>query len=86
LLIIIVGAFLFYWFFESQNDPRKDPLVIWINGGPGSSSFLGLFSENGPYKIVVEQNQPMLVDNPFSWNKNASYLMIDQPAGYFYFD
>jgi cathepsin A (carboxypeptidase C) len=51
---------------------------LWLNGGPGASSFLGLFAENGPYKINPDLT---LRDNPFSWNKRASYLMIDQPAG-----
>lgn len=72
------GDNLFFWFFESQRDPANDPLIIWLNGGPGSSSFLGLFSENGPYKINEDLT---LSDNPWSWNKCASYLMIDQPAG-----
>jgi carboxypeptidase C (cathepsin A) len=72
------GDNLFFWFFESQADPAHDPIVIWLNGGPGSSSFLGLFAENGPYKI----NEDMTLSaNPYSWNRNASYLMIDQPAG-----
>lgn len=73
-----LGAYIYFWFFESQNDPEHDPLVLWLNGGPGASSFLGLFAENGPYRI---NNGLTLCDNPYSWNKNASYLMIDQPAG-----
>ncbi|WP_422375943.1 S10 family peptidase [Roseibium sp.] len=72
------GDNLFFWFFESQTDPATDPLILWLNGGPGSSSFLGLFAENGPYKI---QDDLTLKDNPWSWNRRASYLMIDQPAG-----
>lgn len=24
-----------YWFFESQNKPETDPVVVWLNGGPG---------------------------------------------------
>jgi cathepsin A (carboxypeptidase C) len=42
---------LFYIFFESRSLPEEDPLVLWLNGGPGCSSSLGLFYENGPFKI-----------------------------------
>ena len=26
---------LHYWFFESQNKPETDPVVLWLTGGPG---------------------------------------------------
>jgi carboxypeptidase C (cathepsin A) len=28
-----------YWMVESENDPSTDPVVLWLNGGPGSLSF-----------------------------------------------
>ena len=75
------GAHLFFWLIESREDPATDPMVIWLNGGPGMSSLVGLFLENGPYKIEHAPGGHRLTDNPYSWNREATYLVIDQPAG-----
>jgi carboxypeptidase C (cathepsin A) len=72
------GDYLFFWFFAAENPSHNTPLVLWLNGGPGASSMLGLFAENGPYKIREDLS---LEENPYSWNKNAHYLVFDQPAG-----
>ncbi len=69
---------LFYWFFESRNDPENDPVVIWLNGGPGCSSTTGLFFELGP-SLISEDLKPIY--NPYSWNSNASVIFLDQPIG-----
>jgi carboxypeptidase C (cathepsin A) len=65
---------------ESQNDSKNDPLVIWFNGGPGCSSLLGFFQENGPVRVDPEINPTHQV-NEYSWNKNANMLYIESPAG-----
>ena len=70
---------LFFWFFESRNKPEKDPIVIWLNGGPGGSSMLGLFDEVGPCILKLGDNET--TPNQWAWNNNASLLFIDQPAG-----
>jgi len=72
------GHELFYWMFESRGDPSSDPLVIWLSGGPGCSSLLALFEENGPYSV---NKLGELELNPYSWNSNATAIWVDQPAG-----
>jgi len=73
------NANLFYWLFESQTNPSTDPLVLWLTGGPGCSSELAIFFENGPFQIDASTLQP--IPNPYGWNKNANLLYVDQPAG-----
>lgn len=68
---------LFYWFFESRNDPKKDPVLLWLNGGPGCSSLTGLFMELGPSSVTKDIK---LKYNPSSWNANASVIFLDQPV------
>lgn len=72
------GRQLFYWFVESENAPSEDPLVLWLNGGPGCSSLLGLLEENGPY---VMRHGGQFVKNEFRWSTNASILYLESPAG-----
>lgn len=72
------NANLFYWCFESQNDPSTDPLIFWLTGGPGCSSVLALLFENGP---VTVNNNLQLEPNPYGWNAQATVCWIDQPAG-----
>ncbi|KAK3065078.1 hypothetical protein LTS18_011288 [Coniosporium uncinatum] len=75
-----VGAkHLFFWYFESQDDPEHDPLTLWMTGGPGGSSMLGMLQELGP--CLIDKNGNSTVYNEFGWSKNSSLLFVDQPAG-----
>ena len=70
--------------FESRDKPDTDPLVIWLQGGPGCSSQLALFTENGPYMInknSTAKGTNKLLYNKYSWNNKANVLFLDQPLG-----
>jgi len=53
-------------------------LVIWLTGGPGCSSELAIFFEQGPFKI---NDDVTLRINPWSWNNASNLLFVDQPVG-----
>ncbi|KAJ6216550.1 hypothetical protein RDWZM_007707 [Blomia tropicalis] len=71
------GKRLFYWFVESQNNPSEDPVVLWLNGGPGCSSVEGLLTENGPFRVAA--NGKTLNLDPYSWNTFANVLYLESP-------
>merc|ERR1712000_483379 len=75
---------IFYWFFTSQNNPSTDPVILWLQGGPGCSDMGGgLFLENGPYYPQANFNTQTveLTKNVYSWNQNANVIYIDSPCG-----
>lgn len=56
---------VFFWFFEARNEKPEDaPLTVWINGGPGSSSMIGLFQELGPCGV---NSAGEVTYNPYAW-------------------
>jgi cathepsin A (carboxypeptidase C) len=73
------GRHLFYWFFESQKNPSRDPVILWLNGGPGYSSLMALFTENGPFRVLP--NGRTVTYDKYSWNSIANVLYIESPAG-----
>jgi len=78
------GRQLHYWYVASQQDPVNDPVVLWLNGGPGCSSVGGLLTENGP--IHVTEDGTTLIENEYAWNRIANVLYLESPAlvGYSY--
>lgn len=70
---------LHYVFVESQSNPSKDPLVLWLNGGPGCSSLLGLIQEHGP--VIIPDYTLEFQVNQFAWNKKANVIYLETPAG-----
>lgn len=46
----IEKAELFYYFVESEKNPEKDPLLLWLDGGPGCSGFSSITYQFGKYQ------------------------------------
>lgn len=69
-----------YMFVESQNDPSNDPVVLWLNGGPGCSSMFGFIMEHGPV-VFAENTLNTMIINEGSWSKISNMLFLDSPAG-----
>ncbi|KAM3342384.1 serine carboxypeptidase-like 9 [Capsicum galapagoense] len=83
---------LFYYFVKSESNPKSDPLILWLTGGPGCSALSGLLFEIGPITFEpveygefrpAEYNRslPSLVLNPHTWTKVASLIFLDLPVG-----
>eukprot|EP00240_Pyramimonas_obovata_P001475 CAMPEP_0118934076 /NCGR_PEP_ID=MMETSP1169-20130426/13538_1 /TAXON_ID=36882 /ORGANISM="Pyramimonas obovata, Strain CCMP722" /LENGTH=476 /DNA_ID=CAMNT_0006876939 /DNA_START=79 /DNA_END=1509 /DNA_ORIENTATION=+ len=72
-------AHLFYWYFESRENPDKDPFVLWLTGGPGCSSQIALFEELGPYEIDPN-NYTHLIRTKYSWSDHTNIIFVDQPV------
>jgi len=72
------GTMLHYWFAEAETpDARSKPVVLWLNGGPGSSSLLGMMQEQGPLLINATGG---LMRNPYAWTKQANFLALEALA------
>lgn len=69
---------LFFWFFPSQIDYANAPVILWLQGGPGATSLLGLFTENGPFVVTPKEKLTM---RKYSWTYSHSVIYIDNPVG-----
>jgi carboxypeptidase C (cathepsin A) len=61
-------------------------VLLWLNGGPGSSSLIGLLTENGQLQtndnsLINETTDgvPNLIYNPWNWSRNHSVIYLEQP-------
>ncbi|WCJ18018.1 serine carboxypeptidase-like 18 [Euphorbia peplus] len=82
--VTVESAEMFYYFIESEGNPKKDPLLLWYSGGPGCSAFNGLIYQIGPIQFNItgyDGGLPPLSYYPYSWTKSASILFVDAPVG-----
>jgi serine carboxypeptidase-like clade 1 len=69
---------LHYWFALAETDAASAPVVLWLNGGPGSSSILGFVQELGPLLMNATGG---FLENPYAWTKYANVLVLEAPMG-----
>ena len=87
---------LFFWLAKNRHMKKNEDekLVVWLNGGPGCSSMIGMMHEHGPFTIETDldylssnytkDSVPIglkykLKNNPYSWNEVANILYVEQP-------
>lgn len=52
------GRRLYYYFVTSERSPSRDPVVLWLNGGPGCSSFDGVTQQPVPASSSLNSGSP----------------------------
>ena len=73
------GTMLHYWFAAAASPDWKSlPVVLWLNGGPGASSLIGMLQEQGP--LIIDRAGGLL-ENPWAWTKLANLVALESPAG-----
>ncbi|KAG4439354.1 hypothetical protein IFR05_005166 [Cadophora sp. M221] len=70
---------LFFWFWPSKNQSVDNEIVIWLNGGPGSSSLFGFLQELGPFKWAPGTAKPYR--NTWTPTNLTNVVWIEYPVG-----
>jgi len=74
------GRELFFVLAEALADAGAKPLMLWLNGGPGCSSLLGMLSELGPYYPDPAGGGAALVPNWHAWTREVNLVALESPA------
>ncbi|XP_049275538.1 probable serine carboxypeptidase CPVL [Rhipicephalus sanguineus] len=69
---------LFFLHVQARKNNLEAPLLLWLQGGPGSSSLFGYFLENGPVAIDAYGK---LYPRESTLCEYANVIYLDQPVG-----
>ncbi|XP_037582148.1 venom serine carboxypeptidase isoform X1 [Dermacentor silvarum] len=69
---------LFFLHVQARKNHIEAPLLLWLQGGPGSSSLFGHFLENGPVAIDAHGK---LYPRESTMCEYANVIYLDQPVG-----
>ena len=81
-----------FWLFEptpTNATTQESTLVLWLNGGPGCSSFnCGVLMETSPVTQPLHdagycclEASPEFSHNPYSWTATTTMLYVEHPIG-----
>ncbi|KAG8181456.1 hypothetical protein JTE90_017518 [Oedothorax gibbosus] len=62
----------------SRNNNISAPIILWLQGGPGTSGLFGMFVLNGPYTMHSDMTVGL---RNHTWAKEFSVLYVDNPVG-----
>jgi vitellogenic carboxypeptidase-like protein len=70
---------MFFWFFPVANGAADAPVLLWLQGGPGTSSLYAVFNEHGPFSVAKGRDALELRNH--TWTATHSVLYVDNPVG-----
>jgi len=73
---------LFYQFIPALNSTIDDPnpIILWLQGGPGCSSQYGSWMEFGPYYVANISGELQPQRREITWSQYYHLLLIDNPS------
>lgn len=80
--------YFFYWLTTrpdnlSSDTDSESPLIVYLNGGPGSTSMNALWTANGPLRVsqtgssVKGEDFEITYDTTISWQAAGDLLYVD---------
>lgn len=79
-----------FWMFQPDVQKVPETIVLWLNGGPGCSSFnCGVMMEHSPVTqplheagyCCIKTSTPKLGYNEHTWTKVTTMLYVEHPIG-----
>lgn len=74
------NAHLYFVLERARHVTTQKKLIIWLNGGPGCSSFDGLMMEIGAFRPDMKGGLEWTKAGG-AWNEYADVIYLDQPVG-----